>query len=75
MTIELAHPGSTTDPVFALRAFGDRTAVVTDRETITYGELADRVDERVAGLGSVRRLVLVRSVNALEPLVTFLPRS
>jgi acyl-CoA synthetase (AMP-forming)/AMP-acid ligase II len=72
VTIELAHPGSTTDPVFALRAFGDRTAVVTDRETITYGELADRVDERAAELGPVRRLVLVRSVNALEPLVTYL---
>lgn len=61
-----------TAPVFDLRTFGDRIAVLSEQGMLSYAELADRVDARAAELGPVRRLVMVRAANAVEPLVTYL---
>ncbi|MFL6132401.1 MAG: hypothetical protein ACJ72A_06350, partial [Nocardioidaceae bacterium] len=75
MTIDLVAPHddrTRTAPVFPLRTFGNRVAVVTKHETLSYAELADRVDARATELGPVRRLVMVRAANAVEPLVTYL---
>ena len=63
----LAHPR-----VLDLRAHGDRTAILTASEQLTYAELADRVDDVAARLGATRRLVLVEGSNTLESLTTYL---
>jgi acyl-CoA synthetase (AMP-forming)/AMP-acid ligase II len=55
-----------------LASFGDRPAVVTADEEITYRDLAARVGERTASLGEGRRLVLIAGGNHLETLVTYL---
>jgi acyl-CoA synthetase (AMP-forming)/AMP-acid ligase II len=59
-------------PVLPLRTFGDRTAIVSEAETLSYADLAERVEARTAELGPVRRLVMVRAANAVEPVVTYL---
>ncbi len=63
----LAHPR-----VLDLRAHGDRPAILTDAEQLTYAELADRVDDAADTLGATRRLVLVEGSNTLESLTTYL---
>lgn len=66
-------PGTRTVPfVHALGAHGDRIAVVTADGSVTYGELAARVDATVRRLGRERRLVLVCGVNTLDALVVHL---
>jgi hypothetical protein len=37
----------------------ERLALITDRDTITYGELATRVSANIELLGFARRLVLI----------------
>lgn len=61
-------------PLFAmdLRAHGDRVAVVTAEEAITYAELDERVDAVRDRLGTNRRLVLIGAGNAVESLVAYL---
>lgn len=53
---------------------GDPTApaLVGDTGTIDYRELAARVGERKAALGSTRRLVMVTAANTVEPVITLL---
>lgn len=51
---------------------GDRIAVITADETITYAELEDRVRSVAAQLGRARRLVLLEARNAAAPLVAYL---
>jgi acyl-CoA synthetase (AMP-forming)/AMP-acid ligase II len=69
----------TIEPILAgvsfaagLAAFGDRTAVHVDGESVTYGELADRVDAAARSLGTERRLVALEADNSLASLVVYL---
>ncbi|MGI8685154.1 MAG: AMP-binding protein [Acidimicrobiales bacterium] len=61
-------------PLFVdnLAAHGDRPAVVTADETITYEQLDERARAVAADLGPDRRLVLLEASNAVEPLVAYL---
>ncbi|WP_354189271.1 non-ribosomal peptide synthetase [Arthrobacter sp. UYCu712] len=69
----------TIEPVLAgvsfaagLAAFGDRAAVHVQGESVSYGELADRVDAAARSLGTVRRLVALEADNSLPSLVVYL---
>ena len=56
-----------------LRRHGDHPAVVTDTgTTVSYADLADRVDDLAAQLGGNRRLVLLAGENDLDSLVGYL---
>ncbi len=50
----------------------DRPALITDRETITYGELAARVSAEMHLFGSARRLVLIELQNTVSAIVSYL---
>ncbi|MEU0510944.1 MULTISPECIES: AMP-binding protein [Amycolatopsis] len=57
----------------SLRSFGGRTALVgPDGTTLTYEELAHRVDEAIQRLGPVRRLVLLTASHDLGTVVAYL---
>ncbi|GAA3379208.1 AMP-binding protein [Streptomyces sannanensis] len=51
---------------------GDRTAVITSDGTMTYRELAARVEATARKLGTERRLVLLAGANDPEALVVYL---
>ena len=55
-----------------LASHGSALAVVTEHDTLTYAELARRVDEVAESLGTTRRLVLVEGANHLESLIGYL---
>ncbi|MEH0843746.1 AMP-binding protein [Micromonospora sp. CPCC 205711] len=55
-----------------LARHGDRPAVVTAAGTMSYAELAARVDDVARRLGGHRRLVLVAGANTVDALVTYL---
>ena len=55
-----------------LARFDDRPAIVTDTGTISYRQLADRVEAVVDRLGTVRRLVLLAATNDVDSLVAYL---
>jgi acyl-CoA synthetase (AMP-forming)/AMP-acid ligase II len=55
-----------------LRGHGDRVALVTDAGTITYDDLANRVDEARERLGPRRRLILLAARNDPEAVVLYL---
>ncbi|GGQ75212.1 AMP-binding protein [Couchioplanes azureus] len=55
-----------------LAAFGERTALVTADEEISYAELAARVERAAAALGATRRLVLVAGANTVDAVVGYL---
>ncbi|MFD9522499.1 AMP-binding protein [Streptomyces sp. NPDC059979] len=55
-----------------LARHGDRIAVVTVDGSVTYGELAARVQSMVRRLGPNRRLVLLVGANTLDALVVHL---
>ncbi|MGV0813897.1 non-ribosomal peptide synthetase [Mycolicibacterium boenickei] len=55
-----------------LRAYGDRIAVVTETQQVTYRALADLVSQAAAALGPGRRLVLLETRNDLPTLVHYL---
>ncbi len=55
-----------------LAGFGGRPAVATAGEELTYRDLAGRVTEYAAALGSRRRLVLMQTRNDLNTLVPYL---
>lgn len=61
-----------TDLVAHLAGFGDRPAVVTVSEKLTYRALAERVEAASDALGRDRRLVLIRTRNELGTLVPYL---
>ena len=72
MTVVL-HPSEVLAPrVLDLAAHGDRTAVRTATETLTYAGLGRRVDDLAARLGTTRRLVLVEGANTVDALVAHL---
>jgi acyl-coenzyme A synthetase/AMP-(fatty) acid ligase len=58
--------------VHRLSDFGDRLAVITTNESLTYRELAERVETAAEILGTTRRLVLVATANDLDTLITYL---
>ena len=55
-----------------LSAYGSRTALVDDTTTITYAELAQRVDGMVKRLGPQRRLVSIAMTNSVDSVVAYL---
>ena len=55
-----------------LRAHGDRPALLLGAETLSYGDLADRVDDLRARLGTTRRLVLLAGGNDVDTVVGYL---
>ena len=68
------------DLVDRLAAHGDRTALLDTARpgpdgrpgVVTYADLAARVDAAARSLGPVRRLVLVRTANTVDCVVTYL---
>jgi acyl-CoA synthetase (AMP-forming)/AMP-acid ligase II len=55
-----------------LESFGDRPAVVTATEELTYRSLAERVRAAAQSFGDRRRLVLMQTRNELGTLVPYL---
>jgi acyl-CoA synthetase (AMP-forming)/AMP-acid ligase II/acyl carrier protein len=55
-----------------LSSYGDRPAILADGLTLTYQELADRVDSFARQLGTERRLVALAASNDVESLVAYL---
>lgn len=55
-----------------LASYGDSPAILTDNQSLTYRELADRVDAMAHRLGPVRRLVALAAANDLDSLVAYL---
>jgi acyl-CoA synthetase (AMP-forming)/AMP-acid ligase II len=51
---------------------GADVAIVTDDTTLTYAELAERVDDVAGQLGATRRLVMVEAENTLGAVVAYL---
>ncbi len=58
--------------VARLSSHGDRAALLTPNEVVTYAELASRVVDVAAELGTTRRLLLIAGTNEIEPIVTYL---
>ncbi|MGW6908877.1 AMP-binding protein [Streptomyces sp. NPDC054940] len=55
-----------------LAAYGERVALITPDEELSYRRLADRVTATAERLGPVRRLVLLAGANRADALVTYL---
>ncbi|WP_246113682.1 AMP-binding protein [Streptomyces montanus] len=55
-----------------LAAHGDRVALITPQETLSYRRLAERVAATAERLGPVRRLVLLAGANRADALVIHL---
>ena len=51
---------------FDLRAHGNSPALLTANETVSYVQLAERVDTWLADLGPARRLILLRGHTSVE---------
>ncbi|GAA1754054.1 AMP-binding protein [Kocuria aegyptia] len=69
----------TTPPDLARVAFatdlarhGDRPAVLTGERALSYRELAERVDDVAARLGTERRLAVLAAANDIDSLVAYL---
>ncbi|HYH35226.1 MAG TPA: AMP-binding protein, partial [Nocardioides sp.] len=72
MTVTL-HPTEVHAPrVLDLASHGDLLAVRTAGESLTYADLARRVEDTAARLGATRRLVLVEGANSIDALVAHL---
>ena len=63
-----------TVPAFVarMRSHGDRPAVITAEERLSYAQLADRVEQAARTIGAGRRLVLVEADNDVATLVGYL---
>ncbi|GAB3544459.1 AMP-binding protein [Arthrobacter tumbae] len=55
-----------------LARFADSPAIITDGGTLSYSQLADRVEAVVDRLGPDRRLVLLAATNDVDSLVAYL---
>jgi acyl-coenzyme A synthetase/AMP-(fatty) acid ligase len=55
-----------------LASYGDNPAILTSDATLTYRELASRVDAMALRLGPVRRLVALTAANDLDSLIAYL---
>ncbi len=58
--------------VAALAGFGERTAVETETESLSYAGLARHAAEGAAALGDRRRLVMIEGGNHIATLTTYL---
>ena len=65
-------PGPPLPWVCALSRYGSRPAILTAGHTITYADLARRVDELAARLAGPRRLVLLEARSTTESVVSYL---
>ena len=73
MTLTPEHVAAGARSTFLdLARHGDRTAVVTAAQRLSYRDLAARVDAMTARLGSARRLLLLSGRNDLDTLVAYL---
>ncbi|GGI03032.1 AMP-binding protein [Arthrobacter liuii] len=57
---------------WGLADYGDAPAIITDRVTVTYRELAERVEALGRRLGTERRLLALPGSNDVESLVAYL---
>ncbi len=57
---------------WGLADYGDTPAIITDRVTLTYRELAERVEAFARRLGLERRLVALAASNNVDSLVAYL---
>ncbi|GGI02735.1 AMP-binding protein [Arthrobacter liuii] len=57
---------------WGLADYGDTPAIITNQVTLTYRELAERVDALARRLGTERRLVALAASNDVESLVAYL---
>lgn len=55
-----------------LARFGSRPAVLAGKDTLSYAQLAARVDEAAERLGPARRLVLLAATNSVDSLAAYL---
>ncbi|MFI7493373.1 AMP-binding protein [Kocuria sp. M4R2S49] len=55
-----------------LARHGDRPAVLTDEHVLSYRELAERVEDVAARLGTERRLAVLAASNDVDSLVAYL---
>lgn len=55
-----------------LGGFGDAPALITPDDSVTYRDLADRVEREASQLGGTRRLVLVAGTNEVDLIITYL---
>ncbi|WP_326965498.1 AMP-binding protein [Arthrobacter sp. CG_A4] len=55
-----------------LASYGDRPAILTESLSLSYRELADRVDAFALRLGTGRRLVALTAANDVDSLVAYL---
>ena len=55
-----------------LAGFGDRTAIRTKDESVSYRELARRVEDMARTFGPARRLIALEAENSLPSLVVYL---
>lgn len=55
-----------------LAGFGDRTAIRTKDESVSYHELARRVEDMARTFGPARRLIALEAENSLPSLVVYL---
>ena len=59
------------NPFADLRRWGARPALITTGDSLTYAELADRVESMLWPAEDGRRLVLVPGANTLETFVAY----
>ncbi|MFF1253751.1 AMP-binding protein [Pseudarthrobacter sp. NPDC058329] len=55
-----------------LAGFGDRIAIRTKNQSVSYGELARRVEDMARTFGPARRLIALEAENSLPSLVVYL---
>ena len=73
MSLTLPERAVVADPVFDLAAHGDRVALHTPADSVSYSDLAGRAARFAADeLGPHRRLVLIEAATGLEPIVGYL---
>jgi acyl-CoA synthetase (AMP-forming)/AMP-acid ligase II len=70
--LESRTEGVDSSPLGDLARFGDRAALITRDETISYLELAARVRQTADLLGPTRRLVQISTANTVESVVAYL---
>jgi len=70
--LDFASPAQGQVLGHTLASFGDRTAIVTADEELSYRELARRAARASRALGLSRRLVLVAGANSVDAVVGYL---
>src|SRR5687768_4721319 len=55
-----------------LARFGDSTAIRTKNQSVSYRELARRVEDMIRAFGPARRLIALEAENSVPSLVAYL---